>query len=184
MSIRKLIEGETIKLCNHHRGQERAIDDSGLHLDKRFNVQNPRRGRVNVRITIADGVSVTDENGNDANIIIRELREAFEDRNIREGFIRSTRDTLADLARNGRNLDELHNSEELKQRIDRMLIGLTRYFGRSEEDISTLLYHRNAKVAIKWETQRNRKNNKTLYAEVDFREVSVTLTRNRRMVGR
>ena len=185
MSIQKLIEGETIELCNHHRGKNISIDDRGLHLDKRFDEQSQKRGRVNVRITIDNGISVLDETGEDASTIIKEIKEVFEDREIREGFIKSAKKALTDLARSGRELDSLNNSEELKRKIDTILIGITRYFGKSEDDISTLLYHRNAKAAIEWKPSSKKKvNRNTLYAEVDFTNNSVRLTRNRNMIVR
>ena len=40
MSLRSLIKGETISIDNHNRGVAMDIDDSSIHLHKRFNRDN------------------------------------------------------------------------------------------------------------------------------------------------
>ena len=42
MSLRSLIKGETISIDNHNRGVAMDIDDSSIHLHKRFNRDNKR----------------------------------------------------------------------------------------------------------------------------------------------
>ncbi len=176
MNIENLLEGEKITICNHHQGYDIAIDDKGLHLDKRFNTQNKREGRVDVRIFINNGISVLDKDGQDAEDIIKELEEAFNDKEIRESFLRSAKKALTDLATHGVNLNKIKDPEKIKQKIDVILIGLVRYFGVTDEDISDILYHKGAKVGLKWDiSKRKNKRRRSLYVDVNFKETSISL---------
>lgn len=46
MSLRSLIKGETISIDNHNRGVAMDIDDSSIHLHKRFNSDNNTNERT------------------------------------------------------------------------------------------------------------------------------------------
>lgn len=183
MNIESLLDGEKITLCNHHQGHIIAIDDNGLHLDKRFNYDNIKNGKANVRITLQDGISVLDKRGANADDIIKELKEAFRDIDLRKAFLESTKVALTNLATNGADIINLPNSNILRNKVDKILIGIVKFFGVDENEVSEILYNDHKCVVSRWEYTKKRDGiRSTLYTEIDVETNSISLSRNKKML--
>ena len=179
MAIKSLLKGETIKIDNHHPGQGITLDDQGLHFHKRFNERNKKRGRVDVIIKLNDDIEVEGVDGQDAHIIIREIRDIFQNKHVREDFIKSAKKSLEGLATIGMT-DRMPN-QEVKNKINRILIGITEYFGVRQEDISHLLYRNEERQEVSLRYDRDGNN---LYVKVDLHNTSIALTHDRNMLNR
>lgn len=183
MNLESLLDGEKITLCNHHRGHKIALDDNGLHLDKRFDYDSRKKGKADVRITLQQGISVLDMQGADADDIIKELKKAFQDIDLRKAFLESAKTALTDLATNGADISSTRNPEELKKKVDRILIGIVRYFGVDEDETSEILYNDHRRISSRWEyTKKRNQTRSTLYTEIDLEDNSISLTRNKKML--
>lgn len=103
MRISELVKGETIKLDNHNAGQNIALDDQGLHLHKRFNHRSRYDGMVDVLISINSGeIQVREKRGENSDKILKEIRKAFSEKNIRNKFLNDVKEELSNLASIGR----------------------------------------------------------------------------------
>lgn len=212
MSIRELISGETIELCNHHQGQPIGIDDQGIHIDKRYNRGSSKKGKVKAVIYL-DGreVEVKGEEGRDVKSIISELKKTFKKKNIRERFVKSVRDTLEKLAIYSQYLDQYSivdpatnrrvlNSEGI-DRINEMLENLVSSFGYSRDDIKSILFTSSSTIVSTYQLTKHSNNaasmvgpnspelslsgtpyKKSLYIRSDLGKPSITITRNRDML--
>lgn len=178
MSLRPLLKGETIKIDNHHAGQRIALDDEGLHMHKRFNESNKKRGRVDVIIKLNDDIEVEGYRGQDAATIEREIRAAFANRGIRERFLKSAKKALTELSTVG--ITERIPNEVVKEKINNILIGVTEYFGVSRDNIADLLYRNQEEqeVAFRYVDDEHRE----VYARVDLEDPSIALTHDDEMI--
>lgn len=99
--LRKLITGETISIDNHNRGVGMDIDDQSIHLHKRFNKGCKRFDHSEVLVNLnRDGspLRVEVKKGANANSIIKEITDAFQDDELRRKFVNDLIDQLNALA--------------------------------------------------------------------------------------
>jgi len=125
MSIKKLIDNQTIIIDDHKRGsgEVKNWNDSAndVHIDKSTNLRiDGRYQKVRIRIPINSERPVKIENSRNESIdsipkkIIKEIKEAFEDKETRDRFIKDLIDTL-------RNFGEiLENEERVRQTLERL----------------------------------------------------------------
>ena len=118
--------------------------------------------------------------GQDAHIIIREIRNAFQNEHVREDFLKSAKKSLEGLATIGMT-DRMPN-QEVKDKINRILIGITEYFGVRQEDISNLLYRNEERQEVS--LRYNNRDGNNLYVKVDLHNTSIALTHDRNMLDR
>lgn len=190
MSLYPLLNGETIKIDNHHSGQEINLDDQGLHLHKRFNVRNRKRGIVDVRIPLNGEIRVIDEDGDDAPIIVKELRKAFKDKAKRERFLDGFKKALTSISKLGRkeysgdNGTQFQNDKKIElEKITQIVRSLMVYFGLSEEIIKEYLKGEDDTISVKIEGKRPAGYISYLYAKVNKKECSLAFTQNREMLN-
>ena len=180
MSLKPLLKGETIKIDNHHAGQGITLNDDGLHMHKRFNERNTKRGQVDVIIRLNNNIEVEGYKGKDASIIKREIRAAFANSGIRENFLKSAKKALTELATVG--ITERMLDQDAKDKINSILIGVTEFFGVSRDSISDLLYRNqeDQEIALRYVDDDYRE----VYARVGLEEPSITLTHDEEMIRR
>lgn len=102
MSLRSLIKGETISIDNHNRGVAMDIDDSSIHLHKRFNRDNKRFRDSEVTVDLNRNrhkITTSSRRGPNAETILKEIQRAFKDDNVRRAFVDDMIDQLNNLAR-------------------------------------------------------------------------------------
>ena len=100
MSLRSLIKGETISIDNHNRGVAMDIDDSSIHLHKRFNKNNKRFRNSEVTVDLNRNrhkITTSSRRGPNAETILNEIQRAFKDDNVRRAFVDDMIDQLNNL---------------------------------------------------------------------------------------
>lgn len=193
MSLRKLVNGESIKIDNHNRGQGISIDDSGLHIHKRYNQKSRKEGSVDVILPLNGGkMEITKSSGANKRNIEKELSKAFSNDNIRQAFIDDLWDTLTELAANGK--DNRDTIDDYIPSIINMLKRVIRYFGVSKKDAPEMIYpsvtYRQShpildSVLLKYipdSTLDTINKHHRLYVRVDLDKISISLSQARYML--
>jgi hypothetical protein len=208
MSLTPLLNSETLTIDNHHAGGPIDIDDSGLHIHKRFNKNAKRRGSIDVIIPLDGREPVVRKDkkkqNSDDEYIISEINRAFKNEKIRAGFALSLQEKLKNIAKNKEEYKDISDSsglsQEGKQRINEIIIGVVRHFGLNEEDLKNVLYEQDRVIHKYVKKCRPRKKNitgnvhlndvrtrrnmyKTLYIEANLVDMSFTLTRAKYMLN-
>lgn len=151
MALRRLIEGETISIDNHHRGAAMDIDDQSIHLHKRFNRNNKRFGNSEVRIDLnrnRQEINVKSTRGANAGTILKEIQEAFADENLRKAFVEDMIQALCNLTlfANDNHYWRLNDIDErglTKAGADRIMEIIRRvysYFQGPADELKSLQY--------------------------------------------
>lgn len=184
MKIESLVKGETIKLDNHHRNQPIGINDTGLHLHKRYNDNSKKKGKAEVIIPLNQGeIRAIDTKGKNSPAILKEIRKAFSNLETRKAFVESVKESLSELAAAGtkdNNENPILNDAD-RDTINNAIIRIAEQFGFSKDDIEQFLFN-NPKRQIGLFKKRDEHLNvishaiSHLYIIADVVDVSFTLT--------
>ena len=85
--MKKLIENQKVNMDNHKRGQ--FNDFNGLHIHKRMNGNNKRLGKVEVLVDLSGEITFRNEMGEQANRLMREIRDALQNKDKNAIFVRN-----------------------------------------------------------------------------------------------
>lgn len=152
MSLKSLIKGETIDIDNHHRGVKEDIDDASIHLHKRFNKRNKRFGEAEVTVDLNRDnkhIKIDKKKGANADTIVKEIRKAFENDDLRKSFVSDLIGQLQKLALFATNHDYFTIDPTTKERtltkmghdkIIEMFDRVYNYFREPDEKLSSLQY--------------------------------------------
>jgi len=143
MNIEPLVFGETIKMDNHHCNHEINITDQGLHLHKRYNGNAKRQGNAEVIIPINEGeIKAIDVKGKDSAHILKEIKKAFADLEVRSRFVNSVKNALIELASAGMvdgNGNRVLNKDK-QELVDSAIKRIAELFGMTEADVKEFMY--------------------------------------------
>lgn len=185
------------------------IDDSSIHLHKRLNKGNKRFDGSEVIANLnRDGspLRVEAKKGANADSIIKEITEAFQDDELRRQFVNDLIDQLNELAAYSANpkyftVDEISNKRILSPggvtKIKEIIERVYRYFGGPNDELDSL--HHNPATGVlahfvaypKAETRNTNlrytlqdvnflpSNPKSYYVKADLRNISFSLSSSR-----
>jgi len=152
MSLKKLINNQTIDIDDHHwgSGEIKNLDDSSkdVHIHKRtqYKVEGKYR-KVDIRVPISSDneIKITSDLQNLTKIprkLEKEITEAFKSQIIRKNFIK---DLVVILENYESNLDSLEKANEALKRISKHFSlnwtnkEIVKYIGESIEEIEKIL---------------------------------------------
>ena len=123
MSLRRLINEQTIKIDNHNCGKE-VIWDRSIHLHKRMNSKKYRGAEVIIPIAEDGELDFRKIEGDEETqrSLVNEISKAFGNETIRNNFVKSFYKSLDEILRS----NKVDNPKEvICQAADRLI----RYFG-------------------------------------------------------
>ncbi|MBK9733134.1 MAG: hypothetical protein IPO83_17920 [Chitinophagaceae bacterium] len=140
MSLKKLIDKQTIIIDDHKRGNGEVKNwdnpSIDIHIDKKTNYRlNGKQQEVRIRLPINSDRPLRIEGKGRKQLndvpgqLRREIQQAFENKDTRESFVTDVVETL-------KNYDTILNSE---QRVEQVLKNLSRHFNLqwTDEKIAT-----------------------------------------------
>lgn len=165
MSLRSLIKGETISIDNHNRGVAMNIDDSSIHLHKRFNRDNKRFRDSEVTVDLnRNSQKITSRRGPNAATILNEIQRAFQNDDVRRAFVDDMITQLNHLARFADNkayfhIDNNTNERTLTQagenRIKEIINRVYDYFRGPADELKSLQYNQSTGVIAQFSRNQN-----------------------------
>lgn len=141
---------------NHNRGARMDIDDSSIHLHKRFNKGNKRfdGSKVIANLNRAGSLQIVEgrkgRKGVRADSIIKEIIDTFKNEDLRRQFVNDMIDQLNELAAYSANpkyftVDKDVNDRKLTQagadKILEIIKRVYRYFGGPDDELQSLHYN-------------------------------------------
>ena len=133
--MKRLMENQTVSMDNHKRNQFNDI--RGLHIHKRMNGNNKYLGKVEILVDLFGEISFRKEKGEQANRLMREIREVLRDKEKNATFVR---DIITELDKWRHNLSD----EECVEMAKKILSA----FG-VEARLTKLIYHKNDLFELK-----------------------------------
>lgn len=132
MAIRNLIDGQTIKIDNHNRG-EKIEWGTGIHLHKRMNMDRYAGAEVIIYIDNDKDLEFRSITGGvDEKIRLRnEISRAFKNKTIRKQFINSFYKSLQNIL----DANHIMNSEEKYCVTKQAAMRIIRLFGLKDEAV-------------------------------------------------
>ena len=187
MSLRSLIKGETISIDNHNRGVAMDIDDSSIHLHKRFNRDNKRFRDSEVTVDLnRNSQKITSRRGPNAATILNEIQRAFQDDNVRRAFVDDMITQLNNLARFADNkdyfdIDNNTNERTLTQagenRIKEIINRVYDYFRGPADELKSLQYNQSTGVIAQFSRNQNTPSHRISILSDRFVDANIPLSR-------
>lgn len=189
MSLRSLIKGETISIDNHNRGVAMDIDDSSIHLHKRFNRDNKRFRKSKVTVDLnrnRHDITTSSKKGPNAATILNEIQRAFQNDNVRRAFVDDMITQLNHLARFADNNDYFHidnntNERTLTQagenRIKEIINRVYDYFRGSIDELKSLRYNQSTSVIAQFSRNQNTISRRISILSDKFIDANIPLSR-------
>ena len=172
MSLRSLIKGETISIDNHNRGVAMDIDDSSIHLHKRFNRDNKRFRDSEVTVDLNRNrhkITTSSRRGPNAETILNEIQRAFKDDNMRRAFVDDMIDQLNNLvlfADNASyfkidgNTQERTLTQAGEDKIKEIINRVYDYFRGPADELKSLQYDHSKVVIAQFSQNQNTASHK------------------------
>lgn len=189
MSLRSLIKGETISIDNHNRGVAMDIDDSSIHLHKRFNKNNKRFRNSEVTVDLNRNrhkITTSSRRGPNAETILNEIQRAFKDDNVRRAFVEDMIDQLNNLARFADNtaycdIDNNTNERTLtqagKDKIKEIINRVYDYFRGPADELKSLQYNQSTGVIAQFSRNQNTPSHRISILSDRFVDANIPLSR-------
>lgn len=189
MSLRSLIKGETISIDNHNRGVAMDIDDSSIHLHKRFNRDNKRFRDSEVTVDLNRNrhkITTSSRRGPNAETILKEIQRAFKDDNVRRAFVDDMIDQLNNLARFADNtayfdIDNNTHERTLTQagedRIKEIINRVYDYFRGPADELKSLQYNQSTGVIAQFSRNQNTPSRRISILSDRFVDANIPLSR-------
>lgn len=189
MSLRSLIKGETISIDNHNRGVAMDIDDSSIHLHKRFNKNNKRFRNSEVTVDLNRNrhkITTSSRRGPNAETILNEIQRAFKDDNMRRAFVDDMIDQLNNLvlfADNASyfkidgNTKERTLTQAGKDKIKEIINRVYDYFRCPADELKSLQYIHSKVVIAQFSQNQNTASHKISILSDRFVDADIPLSR-------
>lgn len=189
MSLRSLLKGETISIDNHNRGEAMDIDDSSIHLHKRFNKNNKRFRNSEVTVDLNRNrhkITTSSRRGPNAETILNEIQRAFKDDNMRRAFIDDMIDQLNNLvlfADNASyfkidgNTKERTLTQAGKDKIKEIINRVYDYFRGPADELKSLQYIHSKVVIAQFSQNQNTASHKISILSDRFVDADIPLSR-------
>lgn len=189
MSLRSLIKGETISIDNHNRGVAMDIDDSSIHLHKRFNRDNKRFRDSEVTVDLNRNrhkITTSSRRGPNAETILKEIQRAFKDDNVRRAFVDDMIDQLNNLTRFADNtayfdIDNNTHERTLTQagedRIKEIINRVYDYFRGPADELKSLQYNQSTGVIAQFSRNQNTPSRRISILSDRFVDANIPLSR-------
>lgn len=189
MSLRSLIKGETISIDNHNRGVAMDIDDSSIHLHKRFNRDNKRFRDSEVTVDLNRNrhkITTSSRRGPNAETILNEIQRAFQDDNVRRAFVDDMITQLNNLAHFADNkdyfdIDNNTNERTLTQagenRIKEIINRVYDYFRGPADELKSLQYNQSTGVIAQFSRNQNTPSHRISILSDRFVDANIPLSR-------
>ena len=189
MSLRSLLKGETISIDNHNRGEAMDIDDSSIHLHKRFNKNNKRFRNSEVTVDLNRNrhkITTSSRRGPNAETILNEIQRAFKDDNMRRAFIDDMIDQLNNLvlfADNASyfkidgNTKERTLTQAGKDKIKEIINRVYDYFRGPADELKSLQYIHSKVVIAQFSQNQNTTSHKISILSDRFVDADIPLSR-------
>lgn len=189
MSLRSLIKGETISIDNHNRGVAMDIDDSSIHLHKRFNKNNQRFRNSEVTVDLNRNrhkITTSSRRGPNAETILNEIQRAFKDDNVRRAFVEDMIDQLNNLARFADNASYFKidgNTKERtltqagKDKIKEIINRVYDYFRGPADELKSLQYNQSSGVIAQFSRNQNTPSHRISILSDRFVDANIPLSR-------
>lgn len=191
MSLRSLIKGETISIDNHNRGVAMDIDDSSIHLHKRFNRDNKRFRDSEVTVDLNRNrhkITTSSRRGPNAETILNEIQRAFKDDNMRRAFVDDMIDQLNNLvlfADNASyfkidgNTKERTLTQAGKDKIKEIINRVYDYFRGPADELKSLQYNQSTGVIAQFSRNQNTPSHRISILSDRFVDANIPLSRPR-----
>lgn len=189
MSLRSLLKGETISIDNHNRGEAMDIDDSSIHLHKRFNKNNKRFRNSEVTVDLNRNrhkITTSSRRGPNAETILNEIQRAFKDDNMRRAFVDDMIDQLNNLvlfADNASyfkidgNTKERTLTQAGKDKIKEIINRVYDYFRGPADELKSLQYIHSKVVIAQFSQNQNTASHKISILSDRFVYADIPLSR-------
>ena len=189
MSLRSLLKGETISIDNHNRGEAMDIDDSSIHLHKRFNKNNKRFRNSEVTVDLKRNrhkITTSSRRGPNAETILNEIQRAFKDDNMRRAFVDDMIDQLNNLvlfADNASyfkidgNTKERTLTQAGKDKIKEIINRVYDYFRGPADELKSLQYIHSKVVIAQFSQNQNTASHKISILSDRFVYADIPLSR-------
>lgn len=189
MSLRSLIKGETISIDNHNRGVAMDIDDSSIHLHKRFNRDNKRFRDSEVTVDLNRNrhkITTSSRRGPNAETILNEIQRAFKDDNMRRAFVDDMIDQLNNLvlfADNASyfkidgNTKERTLTQAGKDKIKEIINRVYDYFRGPADELKSLQYNQSTGVIAQFSRNQNTPSHRISILSDRFVDANIPLSR-------
>lgn len=189
MSLRSLIKGETISIDNHNRGVAMDIDDSSIHLHKRFNKNNKRFRNSEVTVDLNRNrhkITTSSRRGPNAETILNEIQRAFKDDNVRRAFVDDMIDQLNNLvlfADNASyfkidgNTKERTLTQAGKDKIKEIINRVYDYFRGPADELKSLQYNQSSGVIAQFSRNQNTPSRRISILSDRFVDANIPLSR-------
>lgn len=191
MSLRSLIKGETISIDNHNRGVAMDIDDSSIHLHKRFNKHDKRFRKSEVTVDLYRNrhkITTSSRRGPNAETILNEIQRAFKDDNMRRAFVDDMIDQLNNLvlfADNASyfkidgNTQERTLTQAGEDKIKEIINRVYDYFRGPADELKSLQYDHSKVVIAQFSQNQNTASHKISILSDKFVDADISLGRPR-----
>lgn len=189
MSLRSLLKGETISIDNHNRGEAMDIDDSSIHLHKRFNKNNKHFRNSEVTVDLNRNrhkITTSSRRGPNAETILNEIQRAFKDDNMRRAFVDDMIDQLNNLvlfADNASyfkidgNTKERTLTQAGKDKIKEIINRVYDYFRGPADELKSLQYIHSKVVIAQFSQNQNTASHKISILSDRFVYADIPLSR-------
>ena len=189
MSLRSLIKGETISIDNHNRGVAMDIDDSSIHLHKRFNRDNKRFRDSEVTVDLNRNrhkITTSSRRGPNAETILKEIQRAFNDDNVRRAFVDDMIDQLNNLAcfadnasyfKIDGNTQERTLTQAGEDKIKEIINRVYDYLRGPADELKSLQYNQSTGVIAQFSRNQNTPSRRISILSDRFVDANIPLSR-------
>lgn len=189
MSLRSLIKGETISIDNHNRGVAMDIDDSSIHLHKRFNRDNKRFRDSEVTVDLNRNrhkITTSSRRGPSAETILNEIQRAFKDENLRRAFVDDMIKQLNNLAlfadnaayfKIDGNTQKRTLTKDGEDKIKEIINRVYDYFRGPTDELKSLRYNQSSGVIAQFSRNQNTPSRRISILSDRFIDADIPLSR-------